>query len=352
MRVPLLYNNAPQFGFDIGTHTVKVVQLRRSGNQTAVQGYGACYFPRAAMLEGIIVDPVAMAEAIKPLISKLGYGKVTARRVITGLPAAKLFTRTLQLPHMDSADLAQAVRYEVEQYVPVPMTDLYTDYEVVNATSGADSHMDVLMMAAPRAIVDSYIKLFDLLGLEIGAIEANMTAVVRAMLHSGDAGGSTLVMDIGSVSSDITIYDRFIPLTGSVPLGGEQYTDGLISNLGIKVDQANEIKEKFGLGQSGMHDKILAAVEPELQTVVKEVKRVVKFYESRGGKDQKVAAMVISGGTARMPGLNDYLKQELGLPLTIANPWKNLELHRTPSDHATTAPMYATAIGLALRGLL
>lgn len=352
MRVPLIYKDTPQFGFDIGTHTVKVVQLRKAGHKTAIQGYGYAYFPQEAVVEGIVVDPTELAKTIKPLLQKLSYGKLTSKRVIAGLPAAKLFTRTLQLPSMSDADLGQAIHYEVEQYVPVPISDLYIDYEIINHTSGKDGQINILMMAAPRAIVDSYIKLFDTLGLEVGAIEANMTAVVRALLHSGDAGSSTLVMDVGSVSSDMTIYDKFTPLTGSVAIGGETYSEALVKSLGVKADQANEIKVKFGIGPSGMQAKVLGAIEPQLKSVTKEVKRVVKFYQDRGGGKQKVRAMVISGGTASMPGISEYLRKDINLPLTIADPWKNIDPGHSHLESDHEAPMYTTAIGLALRGLL
>ena len=351
VRIPLIYKETPQFGFDIGTHTVKIVQLKKSGSKTSVQGYGYAYFPREAVVEGIVVDPDELAAAIKPMLQKLSYGRLSSRRAVVGLPASKLFTRTLQLPRMNDADLGQAVHYEVEQYVPVPINDLYVDYEIINNTPGPEGHIDVLMMAAPRAIIDSYIKLFDKLGLEIGAIEGSMTAVVRALLHSGDAGGSTLVMDIGSITSDLTIYDKFIPLTGTVPIGGETYTDTLVKALDIKSDQANEIKIKFGIAQSGFHDNVEAALQPQLDAVSKEAKRVVKFYQDRG-EGRQVKAMVISGGTASMPGLAEYFTREVGLPLTVADPWRNIDLKDNQQSDNHEAPMYATAIGLALRGLL
>ncbi len=349
MRVPLIYKEAPLFGFDIGTHTVKVVQLRASGKKTIVQGYGSAYFDPILISEGVITDPIAMAKPLQPLLHELSYGKLTSRRVVTGLPANKIFTRTLELPPMKASDLIQAIHYEVEQYVPIPVNDLYIDHEIVNVTPGKDGHIDVLMMAAPKAIVDSYLKLFDALHLEVDSFEAGLTAVVRALLHSGDAGGSTLVADIGSVASDLTIYDGFIPLTGTVPVGGHQYTNALVEKLGIKPDEANEIKKKFGITTSGMHDKLFPALEPHLQTLVKEIKRVIKFYESRHDANKKVASLVISGGTALMPGLDEYLRQQVGLPLTVANPWKNLEI-KHPS-HPEERPMYVTAIGLALRSL-
>lgn len=351
IRIPLIYKEAPCFRFDIGTHTVKIVQLKKSGSKVSVLGYGYSYFPREAVVEGIIVDPDELASAIRPLLQKLTYGRLTSHRAIVGVPAAKLFTRTLQLPHMNDADLGQAVHYEVEQYVPVPISDLYVDYEIINTTPGKEGHIDVLMMAAPRAIIDSYIKLFDKLGLEIGAIEGSMTAVVRALLHSGDAGGSTLAMDIGSINSDLTIYDKFIPLTGSVPIGGETYTEAMVKSLSIKSDQANEIKIKFGIAKSGFHDNVEKALKPQLEAVAKEAKRVVKFYQDRG-EGRQVKAMVISGGTASMPGLAEYFTREIGLPLTVADPWRHIELKDKTAGGHHEAPMYATAIGLAMRGLL
>lgn len=352
MQVPVVYKDTPQFGFDIGNRTIKVVQLRRSGDKTIVQGYGYAYFPDGAIVEGIIVDPGAIATAIKPLLHKLTYGKITSKRVVTGLPTAKLFTRTLQLPPMSDDELSQAIGYEVEQYVPVPLSDLYIDYEIINHKPDKEGKIDVLMVAAPRAIVDSYLQLFDKLGLQISAIESNMTAVVRALLHSGDASASSLVMDIGSKTTDITVYQKYIPLTASVAVGGETYTQSMVKVLGIKRDQANEIKVKFGIGPSDMRPKILSALSPHLEATVKEVKRVVKYYEERGGRKEKVESMVISGGSAAAPGINEYFEQQVGLPLKVADPWRNINTKKTHLDSQREAPLYATAIGLALRGLL
>jgi len=351
VRVPLIYRDAPQFGFDIGTHTVKVVQLK-PGSKTSLQGFGYAYFPREAVVEGIIADPEQVAEVVKPLLHKLSYGKLTAKRVVTALPTAKLFTRTLTLPRMSASELDQAVHYEIEQYVPVPLNDLYIDYEVIRMATSQDDQSEILTIAAPRAIVDSYVKLFDLLGLEIGAFESGITAVVRALLHSGDAGASTLVMDIGSLETDLTIYQKYTPLTASVPVGGDSFTDTLTKKLSLKRDQANEIKVKFGIGPSGLHDKVLPAIEPDIQAIIKEVKRVIKYYEERGEGKQKISAIAISGGTASMPGLGEYLQEKIGLPLRVADPWRNINTKKAHLETNHEAPLYTTAVGLALRGIL
>src|SRR4051812_25716724 len=115
MRVPLVYHNQPLFGFDIGTRTAKLIQLKPGSKQMQVLGYGYATFPEDAIVEGIIVDPQEIAAALKPLMKKMTYGKITASRIAASLPVAKVFTRVLELPPMKPDDLGQAVRLEAEQ---------------------------------------------------------------------------------------------------------------------------------------------------------------------------------------------------------------------------------------------
>ena len=173
MRVPWVYKDAPVFGFDLGTRSAKMLQLRPAGKQMEVVGYGYASFPEDAIVEGIIVDPKEIAKALSPLVKQITYGKLTSKRVSASLPVAKVFTRVLELPPMNPSDLAAAVRLEAEQYIPVPLPDLYIDFETIE--TGAE-HNEVLMVAAPRAIADSYIKLFDLMQLEVAMIDSSLSA--------------------------------------------------------------------------------------------------------------------------------------------------------------------------------
>lgn len=349
MRVPLLYKDKPVFGFDIGSRTVKVVQIKRSGRKTRISGYGYADFPADIILEGIISDPKAMAEIVSKLLAKPLQGKITADRAIVSLPASKLFIRILQLPPMSPEDLDQAVRFETEQYVPIPLSDLYLDYEVI-ASEGdqKEKHQDILMVAAPKAIVDSYIKLFDYLGLEIGLLETSMGSITRAMISANRPNSTTLVIDMGSIAADFTIYNKVIRLTGTVGVGGDHFTETLAKKLGITPDQANEIKYKFGIAESGLKTKVLEALTPQLQTVAAEAKKVIKFYEERSEGKDKVQNIILAGGSASMPGLLDFLYQQIGVPTQIGDPWSGLVTDPLKAVPKINAPMYTTAIGLAL----
>ncbi len=346
MRVPLIYKPKPVFGLDIGSRTVKLVQMG-SGNH--VLGFGYAGFPSDSITEGIISDPEPIAEAIKAVIKAPKGGKITARRVNLSVPVSKVFTRTIQLPGQLSADeLEQAVRLEAEQYVPVPLPDLYIDFEIIPNTDGKTEFMEVLMVAAPRAIVDSYLKLFDFVDFELEAVETGLTSITRALIAANQPKGRVLVVDFGTRSVDLAIYDQAVRLTGTFAVGGEALTQTLVKRLGVSVEQANEIKYRFGIRQSGLQTKIMEAISPQLETLTAEFKKILKYYQDRSQDNRKIETMIMTGGSASMPGLVDYLYHAIGVPIIVGDPWMQLKSHLAPDK--LEAAMYTTAIGLAQRG--
>jgi type IV pilus assembly protein PilM len=344
MRIPLVYKDQPIFGFDLGTRTVKMLQLKPGKKQMEVLGYGYSTFPEEAIVEGIIVDPQEIVAALKPLMKDMTYGKITATRAAASLPVAKVFTRMLELPPMNPADLGQAVRLEAEQYIPVPLADLYIDYETIEAGT---EKQEVLMVAAPRAIVDSYIKLFDLMNLEVALIESSLAAATRAIVASTPMNKPTLVADIGSTSIDLTVHDKVIRLTDTIPLGGDTLTQQLVKDLGVGREQASEIKYKFGIGPSGLQPKVVASLGAPLKKMCDEMRRVIKFYQDRGAQKRKIEAIIVGGGSASMPGFLEYMAAQINIPVTVADPWVGLDIKKVKAVSKFDAPMYTTAIGLA-----
>ncbi len=346
MRVPLIYHSRPIFGFDLGSRTAKLVQLRPEGGHRArVVGYGFAAFAPEALAEGIIVDPEMIADALRPLLSKMTFGKITAHRVAVSLPTSKVFTRMLQLPPMSAADLAQAVRYEAEQYVPVPIADLYLDHEVIDRSK---ENINVLVVAAPRAIVDSYVKLFDILDLEVGFIEPSLQAVSRAITATRESQEATLVADFGSESIDVTVFDKgIIRLSDTISVGGDHLTEKLMKDFNLPRDQANHIKYQFGIGPSDLQPKVVAALGEQLKEVTNQIRRVSKYYQDHAADQQPIKTIIISGGSASMPGLIEYLSAQLSITVVVADPWADITLKGIPAVDKHEAPMYTTALGLA-----
>jgi len=344
MRVPWVYKNEPVFGFDLGTRSAKMIQLKSGSKQMEVVGYGYANFPEGAIVEGIIVDPKEIATALTPLLKSMTYGKITSRRVSASVPVAKVFTRVLELPPMNPSDLAQAVRLEAEQYIPVPLPDLYIDSEIIET---GPEHNQVLMVAAPRAIVDSYIKLFDMMELEVAMVESSMAAATRAIVSAAALNRPTLVADIGSKSIDLTVHDKVIRLTDTIAMGGDTLTEQLVKDLKIGREQANEIKYKFGVGPSGLQPKVMASLGAPLKRMCDEMRRVMKYYQDRGENKRKLEAIIVGGGSASMPGFLQYMAAQINLPVVVADPWTGLKTKHVAEVPKLDAPMYTTAIGLA-----
>ena len=156
------YHDKPVFGLDIGYSNLKVLQVEVVNKKHRLSGYGVANFAPEAIKEGVIVDPEALAKVTKDLFSKHLVGDITTRRVAMAIPASRTFNRTMTLPKMKKTDIANAVNLEAEQYIPMPLSDLYLDYSII---SNNDKGIEVLVVAVPRKIVDSYLQLAQLLGL-------------------------------------------------------------------------------------------------------------------------------------------------------------------------------------------
>lgn len=352
MRTNLFYKKQPLLGLDIGTHNTKVAQVKRGGKEIKIVGYGMAAIPDGVIVEGIITDPGALAEPIIKLLRGGGWGRFTARQVVTALPESRVFTRIIKLPLMSEAQLAEAIHWETQQYIPMPIDDIYTDYQVVSTDgSGKDAKQNILLVAAPRAIVDSYIKLFEILNLGVYGIEISLSAVIRAIILPQFANQSTLVIDFGSMATDLAIHNQIIRLTSSIPIGGDHLTESLVKKLKIERDKATEIKHRFGIAPSGMQAKIVPAINAQLSSLAAEFKKIIKYYEERseGGTKSKVEKIILCGGGASLPGLIEFMQKDIKLPIEIGNPWQKIALYPLKPIPKEIAPVYATAIGLALQ---
>ncbi len=346
MDIPVFYRDKPVFGFDIGHDSIKMMQIDTSGKQDIVRGYGHINFDEGALKNGIIVNPEVVAKEVYKLITKHTVGSIDTRRVVASLPIANTFNRILSFPEMDKKDLDDAVRLEAEQYIPMPIDELYLDYEV--AHKAKDGTQEILLVATPRNIVDSYLTLFELLNLEVSILETSIGAVSRMVMHAERTGIPTLIIDFGSVSSDLTVYDTTIRVTGTTDTGGETITKLIADKLGVTPRQAYTIKTRYGLNPGKKQKEIAEALDPFLKKLNSEIKKMIRFYEDRASDQKRVEQVIILGGGANLPGLSAQLTDQLRLPVRLCDPWQNLSFGDIQPPHALETTLYTTAAGLSL----
>lgn len=335
------------FGFDIGRSSIKVMQIEQISKKTTVTGYGTAMFDPEAIEKGIIVDPEAIIKVAHELIEKNIVGHLTTRHVAVSLPNAYSFSRVITLPKMSHKDLANAVHLEVDQSIPMPIDELYYDFSIASILE--DGSFEVQIVACPRDIIDSYMVVFEALGLEVALIESNIAAVTRIVVHAEAHDVSTLIVDIGSTACDLSIYDgSAIRATGTVDCSGEKITQHIADALSVSLQQAHSIKTRYGLELSKKQAEIVKAVEPELNKLITEIRKVMRYFADRDSSGHPIGQIIILGGGANLPGLSTFITDKTRVPTRLCAPWNNISFGKLQPPHELETTLYTTASGLSM----
>lgn len=342
------YHDEPLFGLDIGHSSIRAIQIERTLDKPPqIQGYGMSYFAAEAIQNGIITQPETIATAIHQLFEKNLVGKITSRRVACTLPTAYTFSRPMKVPPMSHEQITEAVQLEAEQYIPIPLDGLYIDYEI----SYQDAQgLELLMVATSRKIVDSYLSLLQSLDLEPVAFEPSISAASRLLKILGDTGSEpSILIDIGSVATDIAVFDKTLQVSSNVNGGADTFTQSIAKALHVSNEQALELKNQYGIAYSDKQQRIIDAIKPQLEALVHEIGKSQRYYSERGDKSgRKISRVITIGGGAVMPGLNQYLSKQLRLPTDYLEPWSKITFGSLAEPSEMDRSMYITAAGEAI----
>jgi type IV pilus assembly protein PilM len=345
MNNTYFYQDKPIFGLDIGFSSLKVMQVDSTGKNRPISGYGATNFDSKAIKDGVIVEPEIIAKALKDLFERNLIGEITTRRVSATIPASRTYNRTINLPKLDKKDLEEALLLQAEQYIPMPIEELYIDYNIIEEN---DKGIELFVVAVPKKISDSYVDLMRISGLEPVALETSISAAGRLFVQAEQSDIPSILIDFGTKSSDITIYDDGLIVTGTVLGGGDNFTDLISKKLSISYQESHIVKTKYGLGKSKKQAEITDSVSPLLNQLLKEIKRIIRYYEERSATKRKIGQIVTMGGGANMPGLSEYLTDMLRLPARMCDPWQHLDFSKLQPPNSVEKSMYVTVAGLAL----
>lgn len=347
-KIEPIWQRKDVVGIDIGTDSLKVVQLRKRGVLVKLVGYGQMPIPENYVIEGIIAEPEKLAEMTKKFFETGVWGKITATRVCTSLPESKIFTHTITLPRLNVKGLAEAVNWEASQTIPMAMTDLYLDYQVIGPSMEDPKSDEIIYAAAPKAIVNSYIQFFSILGFEIEGIEASLTAIIRSAVAKKKAKEAVLIIDIGGKTTNLAVFDHVIRLTGSTLIGGDHITYRIAEALKVDEKEAEKIKRQKGVDQK----KVREAVDVEVTQITREAVKMVEYYKDKNAKADPVSRVILCGGSASLDALSEIIKEKLNIPTEVGNPWANISVYPLKAVPKEEAPAFTNAVGLALLGVI
>lgn len=337
------------FGLDIGHSSLKVMQIDSSdkNGKPKVLGYGLATYQPESINNGVIINTEALAKAMRDLFSNNLVGVIEPQKVAATVPTSRTFSRQMNLPPMEDKDLAEAVRLEAEQYIPLHPNELYIDFEVTNRTAQG---LSLMIVAVPKNIVDSYIRLLESMKLDPVIIEPTINAAAR-LFKLANAGNNqiSILIDFGSISTDLAVINKTVSVVSTVQGGSNNLTALIAKQLGISTDEAFNAKNEYGLSYSNKRGQIKEAVEPVLSLLVKEVQKIIRYYEERMGHlEGKIGQIVIIGGGATMPGLSEYISSQLNLPTRQLDPLQKLDFAQLQPPADSDKSMYVTAAGEAI----
>jgi type IV pilus assembly protein PilM len=347
------------FGLDIGSNALKAVELVNRGGKFHLNTFGYHPTPAGAIFSDADNDQRELSRYIREMIEE---SRIQSRNVVAAFPESLIFTRVIEVPAVSEAELANAIEWQAEQYIPMPLTEIRLSWMVLDkeilekARKGQEEKkpkVNVLLVAAPNTLVDRYIAVLEGAGLQPIALETETVAIARALTPVSDGRmPTTLVMSIGASTTDLAVVNGgIIQFTRSIGTGGTAIARAISQELGFDMNQAEEYKKAYGLMEDQLEGKIMKVVRPVVEVIINEVERAIMYFQTHN-PSSPVKRVVLTGGTAQLPGLVLFLANTLGLEVQIGNPWDGISVpdqFKSKTDQVENQVSFAVAVGLAKR---
>src|SRR6266508_4190277 len=339
-------------GLDIGSSSVKLVQLKEKKGGYQLLAFGSSPLPPEAIVDGALMNSAAIVQAIQELFAQ---HKVKARDVAIGVRGHSVIIKKISLPRMSQEELDESIQWEAEQYIPFDVKDVNIDTQILTPEADAAGQRGVRLVAAKKDMINDYTSVCVEAGLTATVVDVDAFAVQNAYEANYDAnlGETVVLVNVGAAVSNINVISHGVTtFTRDITMGGNAFTEEIQKQLNISYDEAEALK----VGGQGETD---AVVPQEVERVIQgvadqmagEIQRSLDFSAATAA-DNRIARVFLSGGTARIPALFKVIEQRAAVPVEILNPFKAIEIDNRKFDPmllTSVAASAAVAVGLALR---
>jgi type IV pilus assembly protein PilM len=349
-------------GIDFGTSSIKVVELSYKSQKAFLENYGV------VNLDAVDFDSKkqsdfkkmtyeqSLGDALKKLIAKMN---LKSKATFVAIPGFSGLITIIELPEMQEEELTKAIQFEAHKYIPSSLEEVAMSWEIIEhidnssqltqalGKTGNLKRIRVLLVAAPKKDIEHYDRLVLGAKLKVSAIELETFSLVRSLL--GDDNGNFLIIDIGLRATNIILVEKGIVIVNrNVDAGGNEITSAIADSLNVSRQRA----ESFKKGEKDLlNSKESYVAIPMLEFIANESKRILNAYMAKN-KDARIDGIILSGGTSKMKGLEEYFTRALGMKTILGNPWRRI----TVKDEARVlvprlGGSFSVALGLALRGI-
>ena len=332
---------------DVGSSSLKMLEVEGESGTLTIRSFASAPLPASAVQNNMIVETDAVAGVIRGLLKELG---TSGRQAITAVPGPAVIIKKLQLPTQSPSELENSVLFEAGNFIPESLENVNLDYMVTDVLE-KERQFEVLLVAVKRDIINSYTTAMQLAGLEPVVVDVDYFALenMYELNYPPSENQVVALVNIGARYSCMNILrGGRSTFTGDVPVGGKEFNDALVRNLGVSPVEAESIK--IGTNPTHPLDQIEPVLQPVKEFLAEEIHRALSFFWT-AATDEQIGAILLSGGTSRVPGLVDLLSQRLEVPVQIANPLTNVRIGAGVNRAALekVAPSFAIAVGLGVR---
>ncbi len=336
-------------GLDIGLTKIKAVSLSRQNNVFVLDSFNVMSTPPKGMISEAPIDEEEMATAIKRTVEGL---KINSKNVNIALSDNQVYTKVIEMPVLSDKELSLAIYWEAERHIPVALSTITLVWNVLKRplNSTADEKMQVLMVGAPTNLISKYQKILQMANLTLNSIETETLAIVRALVAPGLP--PTIIVSIGTINTSLAIIrDGILVLTYSIPTGGNAISRSIEADFGLTPSQSEEYKKTYGFSKTGAGQKVGKSTEPILASILLEIRKTLAWNSQKYKDNSIIQQILLSGGTARLPGIDMFFAENLGIETVVANPWKILGDKPLPPEILNSTSDFTIALGLAMRDL-
>jgi len=338
----LFFREKSKLGIDIGTSSIKVVQLKKEEEKQGhkLETFGvvnvANSFGRTDNFNAI----EDTAEIVKALLKK---SSVTAKDAVVSLPSGIVFVTMIEMPKLSEKELKKAIEFEARRYVPLPLEEVTMSWSVLETGSDGDQQK-ILLTAVPTNVIENYMKMLKAVNVKPEALEIEALALIRSLV--GDRKENVIIVDIGGRNTSLNLVESgFLRVSRNLLVGGETITASIAQGLKVSDARAEQFKRDLGLTRE-LVQQIPQAMKPPLDRIKNETTQLLKIFESSG---RTIAEIIFTGNGSKIPGLLKYFI-EIGPKVSLGDPLKFINF----SDSAKTAVeknslSLSVALGLAMR---
>ena len=337
-------------GIDIGSSSVKLVQLREQKGAYHLVNVGILPLPAEAIVDNTLMDSSSIVETIKNILSNLAVKATDAACSISG---NAVIIRKIALPAMTTEELEEQIQWEAEQYIPFDINDVNIDFQILAQDELDPTRMNVLLVASKKDIVNDYLTVFNETGLKLSVIDVDSFAVQNAFEINYDVFPEEVIalVNIGAGIMNLNIVKAGASLfTRDVQMGGSVYTDEIQKHFGVSSEEAERIKISGESPDGGRLQDIMSRLN---ETLALEMRRSLDFYNSTANEG-KISRVYLSGGAAKTALLAEAVGQRLGVPVEVLHPFQKIKCSEKDFDLEylkEIAPLVTVAMGLATRRL-